>query len=1180
MRTIAAGKLKSPTFARALAHLAKQQQLSVLSLVGLAACSNNAAPPAATPMPPPPPPPPQSSASIRSGTAPIVDAATFLDADGDGALSGPEMSALSAAGGTVTVEGDSGAWIAQGGFDTVAGLSLDGLSLAAPSGASIISPLTTLLARTSLTQDQLKEGVGLATTLDLTTYDALADAEDGDPIALAVLQTEDDVLFLIKTLQTLAQSLGSAANADEAQTLAEASLATVLGSGFSNFSDPQVVEDLLVAAGLDAAVSAQRLIDIAGLISSYYGAPDRLTDPELSELAAVTVFRLTSFLEDIAVFANADDEAAGILANQMFADLFSLDDLVEDILSGLPEAGAAAFGAADALRVGQGETLTIDLSVDTGLLANDFLGASTDASVVALSLDPDLGPGSRLTLDAATQTAQLELPDMFIGTAILRYDVETSGGDTYQATALVRVEDLDLSPVANPDSFTTGGDTAFVMRVLDNDDNPDQEPLNIIALDGAEIPAGSFTSATVFLSSGARLEANFGQILFLPNGAYNDLAPGESVTETFTYTVADLNGNDSTATVTLTVEGEGTVSAVGGLSASVAEDAGSQSFSGQITVPGTNNPVTIASVNGLALFEGERTVSNEFINLTITQDGSYTYSLRDLTFQPNIDGGERAAELFRITLQNPDLSTFEEELVVFIDGVNDAPTITIDGQRIGNIDINGKAARQFNLEQIPAGDIFFDEGRGQVYVSTNLGRIERWDIETQTFLDPIMVGSRLGTMELSSDGNTLFVAEQSLRDEMTDINFSATASFHEVDLDTLQTQTLDFTVNGQERATSDIAAGNGSQLFITTDFSGSGSNPFRSYNIDTGTISIRDDQPQVQQSSFLEVSTDGRYVLVQEVNISSGPLVLYDTDTNTRIANTQRLFGGDPQTGGSFGLAFHNGVADVSDQGELVAVASSSTVFVYDLDLEPLFSIEAFNLIGGSLTDIQFSSEGDTLFLISAGSGTVSTFDIASQSVIDTLDIPIGSSGNAFFGGDEGIVSSDEELLILETQTGFEIVGLGDDTDLFSTLLLEVESGTTFVSDVTVDDPDPRDAPSLTISGGADAEMFLLDDETTAISFAQAPDIDMPTDADGDGRFELEITATDSAGLSTTQALFIDIVPSTTMASDPVANSEPSSVLPQIQDPINSNPSFSGGATITSGFTETVALMPLDVVLV
>ena len=51
------------------------------------------------------------------------------------------------------------------------------------------------------------------------------------------------------------------------------------------------------------------------------------------------------------------------------------------------------------------------------------------------------------------------------------------------------------------------------------------------------------------------------------------------------------------------------------------------------------------------------------------------------------------------------------------------------------------------------------------------------------------------------------------------------------------------------------------------------------------------------------------------------------------------------------------------------------------------------------------------------------------------------------------------------------------------------------------------DAPTYTISGGADAALFILNPENGYLRFAAVPDYEAPADADGDGVYEVEVSA-------------------------------------------------------------------------
>ena len=110
------------------------------------------------------------------------------------------------------------------------------------------------------------------------------------------------------------------------------------------------------------------------------------------------------------------------------------------------------------------------------------------------------------------------------------------------------IEHANEAPIANPDSIAVDEDmttTNLWELLLANDTDPDPEDVHVI--------------------TGADDSASLGTIIFDPTtqslryvadgDAFDSLAPGATLTDSFTYTVSDQHGLTSTATVTVTVTG-------------------------------------------------------------------------------------------------------------------------------------------------------------------------------------------------------------------------------------------------------------------------------------------------------------------------------------------------------------------------------------------------------------------------------------------------------------------------------------------------------------------------------------------------------------------------------------------------------------------------------------------------
>ena len=123
------------------------------------------------------------------------------------------------------------------------------------------------------------------------------------------------------------------------------------------------------------------------------------------------------------------------------------------------------------------------------------------------------------------------------GVDVFTYVVADGNGGTDEATVFVAVAPVNDVPNAQDDSDTTEQDTILVISVLDNDTDPDGDPLSILRVTQSENGSVSHDGR---------------QITYTPN---EDFAG----TDTFEYTVIDVNGLEDTANVTVGVSG-----AVGG----------------------------------------------------------------------------------------------------------------------------------------------------------------------------------------------------------------------------------------------------------------------------------------------------------------------------------------------------------------------------------------------------------------------------------------------------------------------------------------------------------------------------------------------------------------------------------------------------------------------------------------
>ena len=90
---------------------------------------------------------------------------------------------------------------------------------------------------------------------------------------------------------------------------------------------------------------------------------------------------------------------------------------------------------------------------------------------------------------------------------------------------------------------------------------------------------------------------------------------------------------------------------------------------------------------------------------------------------------------------------------------------------------------------------------------------------------------------------------------------------------------------------------------------------------------------------------------------------------------------------------------------------------------------------------------------------------------------------------------------------------------------MSVSENQTGVVDVDASDDSDTEGSGLgyAITGGADASLFGIDASTGVLSFIAAPDFEAPGDADTDNVYDVQVTVTDSGGLSDVQDLTVTV---------------------------------------------------------
>ena len=198
----------------------------------------------------------------------------------------------------------------------------------------------------------------------------------------------------------------------------------------------------------------------------------------------------------------------------------------------------AAIANADAYTINEDTLLSVAAS---GVLANDNDVDGGSFSVTASDSTSTRGAPVVVNANGSfTYDPQGRFDDLSVTeSAMDSFTYTITGGS--RATVTITVTGENDAPVANDISATTDEDSTVGVTVTSSDIEGD--PITF-SYDPVGTNGGTIT----------RVEST-PNLIYNPNGQFNGLNPGESATDTFTFTVVDINGGSAVGTVTVTITG-------------------------------------------------------------------------------------------------------------------------------------------------------------------------------------------------------------------------------------------------------------------------------------------------------------------------------------------------------------------------------------------------------------------------------------------------------------------------------------------------------------------------------------------------------------------------------------------------------------------------------------------------
>ena len=151
--------------------------------------------------------------------------------------------------------------------------------------------------------------------------------------------------------------------------------------------------------------------------------------------------------------------------------------------------------------------------------------------------------------------------------------------------------------------------------------------------------------------------------------AVQGLGVGESLTDTFTFTVSDGHGGTAANTLTVTINGANDAPVLAATIVNVAE--GSVTTSGSLPMP------TDVDAHDVVSFTPLSNVPGTYGTFSVDADGHYTYVQN--TSLPALQGlgaGESLTDSFTVTVSDNHGGSSSTVITVSINGANDAPIVT------------------------------------------------------------------------------------------------------------------------------------------------------------------------------------------------------------------------------------------------------------------------------------------------------------------------------------------------------------------------------------------------------------------------------------------------------------------------------------------------------------------------
>lgn len=454
---------------------------------------------------------------------------------------------------------------------------------------------------------------------------------------------------------------------------------------------------------------------------------------------------------------------------------------------------------ADTGDAGEDAPITLDnvLGNDTDVDATDTLSVEEvngDPANVGTPVtgsnggDFTINPDGTASFDPAGDFEELGEGEQV--TTTVTYTVTDENGGTDTATVTVTVTGTNDAPVAVQDTDETDQDTIVTLdNVLGNDEDPENDPLTVSEVNGQPANVGQ----PVPVVGGGLITINEdGSASFDPNGEFDDLDEGDSVTVVASYTATDPDGADSTTIVSVTVTGTNDDPVAVLDTDETTEDSPVvlDNILGNDTDVDEDAVLTVADVNDDPANVGAPVAGDEGGLFTIGEDGS-------AIFDPNgefeeLAPGETAETTVTYTVTDENGGTDEATVTVTVTGVNDGPNAVDSAYTVGANETVGDVDANAITDDTGEGADSDPEGDTLTVVAVD---------GDAAGVDAPVAGDAGGLFTINADGTVDFDANGEFDDLGDGETAETTITYTIADEDGLEdTATVTFTVTGANDA--------------------------------------------------------------------------------------------------------------------------------------------------------------------------------------------------------------------------------------------------------------------------------------------------------------------------------------------------------------------------------------------